>query len=253
MFRETSGAGEPSRGAPVLALSFTAHRTGTQSPPLLSLTMHDRLSRRPVYATTTHGARTTLWRVVPASAGTLAPVAVIVWAAPSSGSGSGRAFPAVERNGTLKHVEEVLTTRVGTLFGRSPAKLFVAGPHALACRWKIHEFGLGQRRLSALTSTSTSTSSTTTPSDTVLAEFFPPNVGVLKPSLTLYSPPAAEAADDIVLTALLAAAGRDDWRSTQNQSPPIEEVRQSLSAGLGAGESFATLPPYTSTTDLPSY
>lgn len=133
------------------------------------------------------------------------------------------------------------------------AKLFVAGPRALACRWKIHEFGLGQRRLSALTSTSTSTSSTTTPSDTILAEFFPPNVGVLKPSLTLYSPSAAEAADDIVLTALLAAAGRDDWRSTQNQSPPIEEVRQSLSAGLGAGESFATLPPYTSTTDLPSY
>ncbi|EJD37813.1 hypothetical protein AURDEDRAFT_116673 [Auricularia subglabra TFB-10046 SS5] len=249
MFRVEEAAAEPTRGAPVLSLVFQAHQQAQQAS-LLSMTMHDRIARRPAYVTTTHGARTTLWRVVAAGAGTLAPVASVVWAPPSGGGGgSARAFPAVERSGSLTRVEDVLVNKAGTIFGRSPAKHFVAGPHALACRWKVHDFGLGQRRLSAITAAA-NPGPTTPP--VLLAEFFPPSAGVLKPSLTLFSTEAGEAADDIVFTALLATVGRDDWRSIQ--SPPLAEVIQSVQLTPAfASASSATLPAYTSTSDLPSY
>lgn len=103
MFRVEEASAEPARGPPVLALFFEP----AGRPSLLATTMHDRLARRPAYVTTTHGARTTLWRV---ARGALEPVAAIVWA-PS---------PAVERAGALIPLEDVLTTKPGTLFGRSP-------------------------------------------------------------------------------------------------------------------------------------
>ncbi|KAH7099972.1 hypothetical protein BKA62DRAFT_707875 [Auriculariales sp. MPI-PUGE-AT-0066] len=116
-----------------------------------------------------------------------------------------------------------------------------------------------------------------------LAELYPPEPGSLKPFFNIFSAaqqlastlgstqsnngssPTAELAqleqvvqDELVLTAILMVAQRDDWRTIQ--SPNLDDiVRAELgSAYSGVGTASlasltSTLPPYGSSTSLPSY
>jgi len=110
-----------------------------------------------------------------------------------------------------------------------------------------------------------------------LAELFPPDPGVIKPSLTIYSPAASPSSspttlfltldpsnqtlcDDLVLTSLLLVARPDEYRIAQ--SPTLDEIVQHELAAApalsisrhGVGRtSTATLPAYASTSSLPEY
>ncbi|KAH7102847.1 hypothetical protein BKA62DRAFT_769386 [Auriculariales sp. MPI-PUGE-AT-0066] len=232
----------------------------------------------------------------------LVPIATIAWAPPPGTSTSKtKTVVVVERNGSTVNADTLLFGSGGVL-GNDRTRAFQSSV-GLTVRWKAYAYGLGSRRFTAIAHADAvasvglsiaGASSATAPRSprprsgfgasisklvgsspsVTLAELFPPDPGVIKPILFIYSPqqtspsqassrrsPDADEqrlCDDVVVTALLLISRQDDWRTVQ--SPPLDQIVQAELAAVVAAtgrraerlqRSNDTLPVYDSPGNLP--
>ena len=89
-------------------------------------------------------------------------------------------------------------------------------------------------RLVAQSASSTATapySPTQSTSDTLLARFVPPQLGLIKSELSIY-PAGAAIIDELLLTSIMVAAGKSEWRTRES---PSSRTRESLARGHASG------------------
>jgi len=240
------GAHEKSK----ITLSFS-------SPSLLNTVMSlSKLGKRPLYATTTQSSETTLWKVD--VVGNISPVAQIYW---SSAAGLSRGstriaakeYPIIDLEGQQSTLDQLLMKSSSGLFNPGSSRCFSAGDKRY--KWKkapyespvtftalaltCYEIPSGSSSRSRSSRPSTSSGPFSPDSHKPIAEFFPPCSAWLKPELSIYKH-GEDILDHLVLTALLMAADKEEWRNSDATGAASREV---LETRLRA-EAQSSLPPY---------